>query len=113
MTPLGVRDRRLRRDAAARPGGRRPGFIRPGYLVWIVLPVLLIGGYLAFGLPYVIWSYDWRPPGPNSYSDFSERHYTRCSYLGPYGLITEYPRDGTCGWVRFSKSSETGREERQ
>lgn len=76
------------------------------FLVWLIVPVALFGAYLILGLPYFIWSYDWRPTGPNSYADFSARHYTRCSYYGPYGLITEYPADGTCGWLRFAHKAE-------
>ena len=81
--------------------------IRPVYFVWVVAPVLVWLAYLTFGLPHVIWSYEWRPLGPNSFAEFSRRHYTRCTYAGPYGVFTEYPTDGTCGLVRFKKKRGT------
>lgn len=88
---------------------RCPRLLRLSYLAWLAVPTLAYGVYAAFGLPHVIWSYDWRPIGPNSYAEFDRRHYTRCAYLGPYGLITEYPLNGTCGWIRFRAKREQAR----
>ncbi len=78
------------------------------YLVWLIVPVTVLAIYLIFGLPHLIWSYEWRPTGPSSYTDFSARHYTRCTFWGPYGRFTEYPDNGTCGWVRFAKKRGSG-----
>lgn len=85
---------------------KTPRLVRPSFFLWIVVPALMFGIYQLFGLPHVIWSYEWRPLGPNSFAEFKQRHYTRCSYLGPYGLITEYPSDGTCGSFRFAHKAE-------
>lgn len=85
---------------------KTPRLIRPSFFLWIVVPALMFGTYQLYGLPHVIWSYEWRPTGPNSYANYSARHYTRCTYLGPYGAITEYPTDGTCGWLRFAHKAE-------
>lgn len=85
---------------------RKPRLIRLSFFVWLVVPALMFGTYQMYGLPHVIWSYDWRATGPNSFADFSKRHYTRCTYLGWDGLVTDYPSDGTCGWLRFAKRAE-------
>lgn len=99
------RDRRERPSA----GVPRPKVVRPNFFVWLAVPVLLWIGYAAYGLPHVIWSYSWTAPNSASYGDFEARTYTRCSYLGPFGLFTEYPNDGTCGWVRFHKAQDAER----
>lgn len=89
---------------------RKPRLIRPTFFIWLVVPVLMFGTCHQYGLPHVIWSYDWRPLGPNSFADFSSRHYTRCTYLGwGWRLHTEYPTDGTCGWLRFAHKAEGGK----
>lgn len=75
-------------------------FLRLSYFAWIVPAGLVVGAYALFGLPYVIWSYEWEHNG-HGYGEIDKRFYVRCSYLGPTGLITEYPTDGKCGWVRF------------
>jgi hypothetical protein len=62
---------------------RKVSFLRAAYFVWIIVPMGLYAVYAAFGLPHVIWSYDWSPIGPDSYTDFSRRQYTRCTYAGP------------------------------
>ena len=91
-------------------GGLLKGLFRPltiaPFFVWLVVPAGLYAAYLLFGLPHVIWSYEWHALGRNSYSDFSQRHYTSCSYLGPYGLFRETAVNGTCGWVRFRHKAE-------
>lgn len=77
------------------------------YLVWVALAVLLFVGAGEVRNLHVIWSYDWQAPRGTSYGDFAARHYTRCSYLGwGWHLHTEYPTDGTCGWVRFVRKAE-------
>lgn len=76
--------------------------LRPAYFLWLIVPVavwLLIG---VFGLPHVIWSYDWNGGG-RGYGGMEGRHYTRCTYVGPHGAVTEHPGNGRCGWVRFAK----------
>lgn len=81
-------------------------FLRASYFVWVIVPLAAYAFYLSEGLPHVIWSYDWQQPAGASYGDFALRRYTRCTYAGPYGLLTEYPTDGTCGWVRFVRKAE-------
>ncbi|MFG1339974.1 hypothetical protein [Xanthobacter autotrophicus] len=82
---------------------RRARLLRASYFISVIVPV---GLYLLFqtaGLPHVIWSYDWRPLGPGSHRDSSRRYYIRCTYVGTTGALTEYPTDGTCGYVRFAR----------
>lgn len=88
---------------------RPPRLIRLSYFMWIALPVLMFGIYQFYGLPHTIWSYDWRPLGSNHLTDFAQRYYTRCTWIGPYGPITTYPDDGTCGLVRFFRETEVAR----
>lgn len=75
------------------------------YFVWIVVPVALFIAYLAFGLPHVIWSYSFLDNGRGN-DPFVERHYTRCTFIGPYGSFTTHPADGTCPWFRFFKEKQ-------
>jgi len=82
-------------------------FLRVSYFAWILLPAALFLAYLLFGLPHMIWSYDWLDQG-HSYGDFKNRHYTRCTFIGPYGAFTTYPTNGKCGWVLLRKSGEKG-----
>lgn len=83
---------------------KKARLIRPAYFIWLVVPLALfaLGGT---GDVYVIWSYDWRPLGPNASSDWTQRHYTRCTFIGRHGAITEYPTNGRCGWVRFARNA--------
>ena len=81
----------------------RVPFLRLSFLLWIIVPLIGYGTYLVVGDPYFIWSYDWRDNG--TYDPAAHRHYTRCTYVGWHGTITEYPTDGRCGWLRFGKSS--------
>ncbi|GJE18415.1 hypothetical protein [Methylobacterium marchantiae] len=76
-----------------------PPLIRPSFFTWLVVPALLWLAVQLFGLPHMIWSYEWHG---RIGDEVSRRHYTRCTYIGPNGAITEYPRDGRCGWVRFA-----------
>ena len=76
-------------------------FLRAGYFIWPLVPLALFA-FGGTGEPYVIWSYDWRALGTNSREDWSQRYYTRCTYIGWSGALTEYPADGKCGWVRFA-----------
>lgn len=84
-------------------------FLRPTYFIWLA-PALAVFAFVhTAGLPHLVWSYDWYALGPNSDADFSQRHYTRCTYIGPYGGITVYPQDGSCGLIRFfPKAGERG-----
>jgi len=79
----------------------KPRFLRMSYLFWTIVPVLAALFYLAFGLPHVIWSYDWLDNG--TYDPLVSRHYVRCTFIGPYGAFTTYPGNGRCGWLRFYK----------
>lgn len=74
-------------------------FLRPIYFLWLAVP---LAGYLAIavlGAPHVLWTRSWHFSGPDS-----ERFYTRCSYIGPYGEFTvHFPSDGKCSFFRFFK----------
>lgn len=80
----------------------RVRFLRLSYFIWIIVPILIYGAYLAFGLPHMRWSYSWQNDG-QGYDPFVERYYTRCTYIGPYGSFTIYPDNGKCVWFRFYK----------
>ncbi len=79
-------------------------FLRAHYFVWIALPLAGLLAYLLLGLPHIIWSYEWRDNG--TYDPAAPRHYTRCTFIGPYGTFTTYPANGKCSWVLFRKSGE-------
>ena len=85
---------------------RKVRLIRPSYFVWVIVPVIAWLAAAIIGLPHVIWSYDWREVEGRA---ASVRHYTRCTYIGPFGVVTVYPQDGHCGLVHFARSSEAAR----
>lgn len=85
---------------------KKARFIRARYFVWTLVPLAL---FVFGGAPrdvHVIWSYEWRALGADSGKDFSQRLCTRCTYAGARSVITEYPADGKCGWLRFSRQPE-------
>lgn len=82
---------------------KRVRFFRLSFFVWIVVPIVLWLKVALVGSPHVIFSYDWTAPRQASYGDFEARHYVRCSFLGFHGVITEFPSNGKCPWVRFAK----------
>jgi len=79
--------------------------IKAVYFIWLAAPMTFFAIYALYGLPHVIWSYDWRDDG-QGFSKIHQRHYTRCTFLGPTGRVTIYPKDGHCGWVLFHKRVE-------
>ncbi len=82
--------------------------LRARYFVWVLVVAAFYLAWLGFGLPHLLWSYEWRDNG-QGYSLYAKRFYTRCTYVGPYGALTEhFPRDGKCGWLRFQKNWEEG-----
>ncbi|MBN8520825.1 MAG: hypothetical protein J0L77_02865 [Alphaproteobacteria bacterium] len=81
----------------------RTRFLRLSFFLWIVVPIGLCLTVALGGSPHVIFSYDWSTPRHASYGDFEARHYTRCTFIGFYGVITEYPSNGKCDWLRFAK----------
>lgn len=79
-------------------------FLRAGYFIWVIVPLAIYLAYLAFGLPHMIWSYEYRQVGRTSLSDpFAGRHYTRCTFIGPYGSFSISAKNGKCGLVAFFK----------
>lgn len=81
----------------------KPRLLRPSYLAWTIVPAILFGFHQLYGLPHAIWSYEFR----GSYTDFASRHYTRCTFVGPYGAFTVPATDGQCGWFVFRRGRET------
>lgn len=75
------------------------------FLTWLVVPFGLWAGHNAYGAPHVIWSYSWIDQGQGM-DPFAHRHYTRCTFIGPYGAVTTYPGNGKCSWVKLAKASE-------
>jgi hypothetical protein len=85
---------------------RKVRFLHWSYFIWTVLPLAILAFVQAAGIPSFLWSYSWSARGPNSYSDSSQRYYTRCTYFGLNGTVTEYPLNGECGWLRFPARTE-------
>ena len=78
-------------------------FLRAGYFVWVLVVAAFYLAWLSFGLPHLLWSYEWRDTG-DGYSPYAKRIYTRCTWFGPYGAFTKSsPEDGKCTWLRFQK----------
>ncbi len=79
--------------------------LHPRFFVWVIVPVMLAGVYLTYGLPHPIWSYSWRDEG-RGFDPLAKRFYTSCTYVGPYGNFTErHPKDGNCHWFVMRKRS--------
>lgn len=81
---------------------RNVAFFRPSFLVWVIVPAVLFVAYLIFGLPHMVWSYRFT----GSYADLANRTYHRCTYIGPYGVITRPAQQGSCSFIRFFHQSE-------
>ncbi|MFA6965227.1 hypothetical protein [Bosea sp. (in: a-proteobacteria)] len=82
---------------------KRVSLIRPSFFIWLIVPVAIWLSVVAFGLPHVIWSYEWIGRG-RGYAGLEGRHYTRCTYVGPHGVIVAPAAEGRCAWVRFFHS---------
>lgn len=80
---------------------RKVRFLHWSYFIWTALPLAIFAVVQVVGIPSFLWSYSWNARGPNSYSDSSQRHYTRCTYVGPNGAVTEFPANGECSLLRF------------
>lgn len=80
--------------------------VRVRYFIWVVVPALVYAAYLIYGLPHLAWRYTWIKTS-HGYAPFAHRHYTSCTYWGPYGEFTvDNPPGGKCGWIRFYKGPE-------
>lgn len=69
---------------------------------WVALP---IAGYVAYGLygmPHVIFSYNFHDNG-DQFNPLAKRTYTQCVFIGPYGGFKVPAENGRCGWVKFFK----------
>lgn len=72
------------------------------YFAWVIVPLALYGGYRLYGLPHVIWSYEYESAGGRSPWDFEGRRYVNCTFVGPYGAFTvPADRGRWCGVVAF------------
>lgn len=83
----------------------KPRLIRLSYFYWVLVPVALYGSFIAVGLPHMIHSYEFHDNG-NPYDPFLERHYTSCTFWGPYGLFTLSTSNGRCHFIAFFKEGE-------
>lgn len=81
----------------------KPRFFKLSYFAWVLVPVGLWLTYETFGLPHGIWSYSWIDQGQGM-NPFADRTYTRCRFIGPYGLFDEPAERGHCAWVKFFKA---------
>ena len=70
--------------------------------LWLIGAGALYGIYVTKGLPHVIWSYTFLDNG-DQHNPFAKRHYTSCTFVGPYGVFTVNAKNGRCGWVRLLK----------
>jgi hypothetical protein len=80
-------------------------FWRAGYFAWVIVLVAAWGAYRAYGLPHAIWSYSFY--GGERGNTWS-RHYTSCTFVGPYGVFTRNAVDGRCAWIAFFRDREAG-----
>lgn len=72
------------------------------FFYWILVPVALYGVFMAVGLPHGIWSYKFVDNG-SPHDPYLERHYTSCTFWGPYGVHTISAKNGRCGLIAFFK----------
>ena len=80
-----------------------------GYLAWVVVPIALYGSYRLFGLPHVIWSYEYESASGRSPWDFQGRWYKSCTFVGPYGAFTVPADHGRwCGVIAFFHAKGEG-----
>ena len=77
------------------------------YFAWAPVAAALFAAYLAYGLPHLIWAYRWLDQG-QGYDPFAPRHYTSCTYVGPYGVFEMPAEAGDCAWLVFRKSEDRG-----
>lgn len=78
-----------------------------GYFVWLVVPLALYGGFRLYGLPHVIWNYEYESASGRSRWDFEGRRYVSCTFIGPYGTFTVSADHGQwCGVVAFFHARE-------
>lgn len=75
----------------------RVSFLKPSYFLWVIVPVAGFMAYQAWGLPNLIFSYDFRAASHDPFVK-GGRYYTRCTYLGYWGATTTYPTNGRCNW---------------
>ena len=73
------------------------------FLIWLAVPLALYGGWQLYGLPHVIWAYEFIDNG-RPYDLTAKRHYLSCTFIGPYGAFTTPASGGRCGWVRLFKN---------
>lgn len=70
------------------------------YFIWIVVPVAMWAAVEFNGLPHFRWQYSWVDQG-QGYDPFAYRHYTDCTFWGPYGTFKIYPANGKCAWFQL------------
>ncbi len=80
----------------------KPRLIRASYFAWTLVPAAAFAVHQAYGLPHMLWSYDFQ----GTRADSASRRYTRCTFVGPYGKFTVYPETGECGSVAFFKEKD-------
>ncbi|MEO1701934.1 MAG: hypothetical protein AAFR71_07755 [Pseudomonadota bacterium] len=81
---------------------KKPRLIRVAYFLWVVVPLALFGAYQAWGLPHLIFRYEFADNG-DRYNPYKERWYYTCTFVGPYGEFTVDAKNRKCGFVRLFK----------
>lgn len=87
---------------------KKPRPIRLSYFVWLPVLASLWWVYSAHGLPHVIWSYSFHLAGTDDRWDFAARRYTRCTFVGPYGVFRTDAVNSRCPWIAFRRASDAG-----
>ena len=72
--------------------------------LWIAAPMAAYGVYVTQGLPHMTWERTFYDNG-DEWNPFADRHYTRCTYIGWYGVKRTPANSGNCPWVRFFRQA--------
>ena len=78
-----------------------------GFFAWAPFAAAICGAYVTYGLPHVLWEYEWREIARDTRlgrNPNAQRHYLTCTHLGPYGVFKMPAKAGECGWVIFRKA---------
>lgn len=69
-------------------------------MFWLLVPISVWSGYVAWGTPHVIVEYQFDDNG-DPYNPLAERWYTSCTFIGWTGMVRVPAEAGHCPWIRF------------